>query len=115
MNDARSQAVPFRGDTTAHDKAWAARVQAAFESMDVLDPAGLDAWTETHATSSEPHLAEAALVAVWEHHLTHLGCLGRDASAGHDASTDPAQPQWTAGRWRFRLLGHCIRTHGNQS
>ena len=78
LDDARDQARPFHGDETAHDRAWAARVDTAFHSMDVVDPAGLDAWIESHAQADEPYLAEAALVAVWE---TRVRELFDDASA----------------------------------
>ena len=87
LTDARDQALPFRGDTTAHEKAWAARVDAAVAGMDVMDPAGLDAWMASHAKAPEPHLAEAALVAVWE---TRIRDLFADVPGLDDTQDDAA-------------------------
>ena len=87
LADAQDQAVPFSGDTTAHDRAWATRVQSSVDSMDVLDPGGLDAWIEAHARSDQPHLLEAALVAVWE---TRVRDLFDDAIHHLDDADDPA-------------------------
>jgi len=64
--DASDQAVPFAGDETASDRAWAARVDEAVQAMDVLDPPGLDRWMSAHAASMEPQVDEAGLVAAWE-------------------------------------------------
>jgi hypothetical protein len=91
--DARAQAVPYAGDQTATDRAWAARVDTAVQGMDVLDPDGLDTWMDTHAASSVPHLAEAGLVAAWETHVRGL----YDPDVGHELAdqsdlTDHAPP-----------------------
>jgi hypothetical protein len=64
--DAVDQSVPFRGDSSAVDRAWSVRVDEAVQAMDVLDPVGLDAWIGEHAESPLPHLVEAGLVGVWE-------------------------------------------------
>jgi hypothetical protein len=64
--DAAAQAVPFQGETTGSERAWSARVDAAVQGMDVLDPTGLDQWMQAHADSPQPHQAEATLVAAWE-------------------------------------------------
>src|SRR5689334_16465822 len=40
--DAQGQAFAFAGERTAAEAAWSARVQAAVNGMDVLDPAGMD-------------------------------------------------------------------------
>jgi hypothetical protein len=69
---AEAQAFAFTGEKTAAELAWSARVDAAVQGMDVLDPAGLDEWMATHAESSVPHLAEAGLVAAWETHIRDL-------------------------------------------
>jgi hypothetical protein len=66
LADARTQARPFTGDEQAADRAWAARVDAAVQGMDVMDPDGLDTWMASHAKSTTPHLSEAALVTAWE-------------------------------------------------
>jgi hypothetical protein len=87
--DACAQAVPYAGDESATDRAWSARVNAAVAGMDVLDPAGLDEWIDTHATSEVPHLVEAGLIAAWETHIRDVydtAVLPQD-SAEHDPST----------------------------
>jgi hypothetical protein len=72
FEDACAQAVPYAGDQTADGRAWSARVDAAVAGMDVIDPAGLDTWMDTHAASDVPHLVEAGLVAAWETHVRGL-------------------------------------------
>jgi hypothetical protein len=98
FDDALRQARPYTGDVQAVDRAWSARVDAAVQGMDVLDPAGLDEWIAAHAESAAPHLAEAALVAVWETHVRglfpHSSDLRPDLIAldgGH------GEPGWAAG------------------
>ena len=66
LADAHQQSRPFAGDTSAEDRAWAARVDSAVHGMDAVDPDGLDTWMQTHAEAEIPHLHEADLVAVWE-------------------------------------------------
>ena len=83
LADAMTQTRPFAGDRAASDRAWSARVDAAVQGMDVLDPAALDGWIERHAASAEPHLAEAELVAVWE---TAVRDAHADDARDHDAS-----------------------------
>ncbi len=88
LEDACSQARPFRGDETAQDRSWSARVEAAFHSMDAADPDGLDTWIEAHATAKEPHLVEAALVAVWETRLRDLFDDTSNGTADESGNTD---------------------------
>ncbi len=75
LADANAQTRPYTGDQSASDKAWSARVNSAVQGMDVLDRDGLDAWMDSHAKSAQPHLAEAALVAVWETRIRDLFAL----------------------------------------
>ena len=89
LADARGQAFPFGGERTAVELAWSARVQAAVNGMDVVDPGGLDVWMDRHAASEVPHVAEAELVAVWE---THVRALCDDLDAATSPSTTETAP-----------------------
>ena len=96
--DAQAQAVPFTGDTTATDRAWSFRVDAAVAGMDVLNPATVDEWIETHAAAAEPHLTEAGLVAAWETHVRSLfdtadipDAVATDVADDVDTSDDAAE------------------------
>ena len=81
LADAMTQTRAFAGDHAAADRAWSARVDAAVQGMDALDPDALDDWIEQHAGSTEPHLHEAELVAVWETAV-------RDVHADEQADAD---------------------------
>ncbi len=72
MRQARAYRSPAFEDDA--EGAWSARVDAAVQGMDEVDPAGLDGWMQVHASSRVPHLYEARLVAAWEtrqHHDVH--------------------------------------------
>lgn len=95
--DARAQARPFTGDDmNAEDRAWSARVDAAVQGMDIVDPVGLDAWMQGHADSATPHVDEAELVAVWETHVRDH-CANAEASADEQTDEQVAEQGAQAG------------------
>lgn len=82
---ARRAASDALGET-APGRTWSSRVDDALHGMDHLDPAGLDEWMQTHATSPTPEIYEARLVAAWETHRAGDQADGRadedDVDAG---------------------------------